>query len=50
MYNTNYTILKGTDTLKKAEDFVAKFYANDESVVIETQGKGEYVRYVVVAY
>lgn len=45
-----YTILKGTSTLKAAENFVAKHYANDPRVVIETQGKGEYIRFVVVAF
>lgn len=50
MYNTNYTILKGTATLKAAENFVAKYYANDPSVQIEMQGKGEYARYIVIAY
>lgn len=50
MYTTNYTILKGTASLKSAENFVAKYYANDPSVAIEAQGSGEYVRYVVVAF
>lgn len=45
-----YTILKGTSTLKAAQKYVARYYANDPRVVIETQGKGEYVRFVVVAY
>ena len=46
----NYTILKATNTLKAAESFVAKHYANNSEIVIETQGRGEFIRFVVVAY
>lgn len=46
----NYTILKATNTLKAAESFVSKHYANSPKVVIETQGRGEFIRFVVVAY
>lgn len=50
MTTKTYTILKGTTTLKAAQNYVAKFYANDDRVVIETQGTGDYARFVVVAY
>ena len=50
MNSKNYQILRGTATLKAAQNYIAKHYANDDRVVIETQGSGEYVRFVVVAY
>lgn len=48
---TTTTFYKGFATLKSAENYIAKLEMkyNVQGLTIESQGKGEYIRYVVVA-
>lgn len=50
MNSKNYTIVKVTKTLKAAEAFVAKHYANDTHIQIEDFSDEYESKFRVVAY
>lgn len=50
MNSKNYTIVKVTKTLKAAEAFVAKHYANDTHIQIEDFSDKYESKFRVVAY